>query len=354
LQSDVARAITAQLQAQLTPELKAQLTTWRSVDPEAYESYLRGRFHLYNESITDPMVLDQAKASFQEAIRRDPNFSPAYSGLAETYICLALFGQGELSAQRGFGLAREAVRKALELDPNNGEAYDALGSLNWHAEYDWKAADESFSKAIALAPSNSCAHEDRAIFLALMGRREEALAEIEESKVIDPGPDSAGAESAVYFQLREWGRLLASSRAQLASNPNDWRVHSSLGVGYEGTGKLPEAVAEYQKAIELSKGDLDSVASLAHAYAVAGRRSDAELILHGLEQKSRDGKASPYLPATIYAGLGENDQAFKLVEKAYREKSLDVAWILKPDLRTDSLRSDPRFNNLLQRVGLSQ
>lgn len=353
LQSDVARAITEQVRAKLTPELKAQFSTSRSVNPEAYDSYLRGRYHIYNESFTDPKSLNQAKDSFEEAIRKDPNFSPAYSGLAQTYICLALFGQGQISTAEAFSLARKAVGKALELDPNNGEAYDALGSLKWHTDFDWKGAEESFTKAIALSPSFSCAHEDKAIFLALMGRREEALAELEKSKAIDPGPVSAGTELAVYFQLRDWKRLLEQGREQLASNENDWRLHANLAAGYEGTGKFPEAIAEYQKAIELSNGDLNSIASLGHAYAVAGRRSDAEKILRNLEQKSRDGKASPYLPATIYAGLGEKDKALELLDKAYREKAVD-GWVLKSDLRTDNLRLDPRFEELLRRTGLSQ
>ena len=354
LQNEIAGSIAQQVRAQLTSEQQAQFRSERSIDPEAYDAYLRGRYHLYNESFTDPVTLNRAKAAFEEAIRRDSSFSPAYSGLAETYICLVLFDPAEVSAPEGFRLAREAIRKALDLDPNNGEAYDALGSLTWHADYDWKAADESFSKAIALAPSFICAHENRAIFLALMGRREEALAEVAQSKAIDPGPGSDGAASAVYFQLRDWEALLESSREYLASNPHDWRVHASAGVGYEGIGKLSEAAAEYQQAIELSKGDLDSLASLGHVYAVAGRRYDAEKILRNLEQKARNGKASPYLPATVYAGLGKKDKAFELLEKAYREKSLDIAWILKPDIRTDDLRSDARFSDLLNRVGLSQ
>lgn len=354
LQSDVTRAITEQVRAQLTPELKEQFGASGSMDPEAYDSYLRGRYHIYNESFTDPETLNKARASFEEAIKRAPNFSPAYSGLAETYVCIALFAPGQVSAGEAFRLARAAVRKALELDPNNGEAYDALGTLSWRADFDWKAADHAFTKAIALAPSFSCAHEDRAMFLALMGRRNEALDELEKSKTIDPGPVSAGAELAVFIQLRDWERLLQSSRQQLAANANDRQMHTNLGVGYEGTGKFPEAIAEYQKAVELSNGgDLNAVASLAHAYAVAGRRYDAEKILHHLEQKSREGKASPYLSATIYSGLGEKDKALELIEKAYREKSLDIGWILKSDLRTDNLRSDPRFHNLLQRVGLT-
>ena len=355
LQSEVAGAIAQQVRAQLTPEMKAQFDTSHSVNPEAYESYLRGRYHLYNESFTDPRVLNQAKESFEVAIRRDPNFSPAYSGAAETYVWMALFGQQSISSGEAFRLTRESVSKALELDPNNGEAYDALGVLKWHADNDWNGADEAFNRAIALSPSYSCAHEDRAVFLALMGRRHEALAELEQSRILDPGPNSAGTASAVFIQLRDWGSLLDSGRQQLSSDGNDWLTHANLGLGYEGTGRVLEAIAEYQRAVELSNGgDLNAVASLGHAYAVAGRRTDAEKILRNLEQEARAGKASPYLPATIYAGLGKKDKALELIEKAYREKSLDVAWIFKPDLRTDNLRSDPRFQNLLYRTGLSQ
>jgi TolB-like protein/DNA-binding winged helix-turn-helix (wHTH) protein/Tfp pilus assembly protein PilF len=354
LQSDVAQAITQQVRAQLTPELKEQFSGTRPVDPGAYDAYLKGRYYIYNQDFTDPVSLNQAKANFEEAIRRDPNFSSAYSGLAETYIYLVFFGKGQITAADGYRSARNAVQKALELDPNNGEAYNALGELNWHADLDWNAAERSFDKAIALAPSFSCAHEDRAIFMALMGRRGEALMELEKSKQLDPGPDSAGVESAVYFQLRDWDHLLERSRVRVASDPNSSDVHADLGTAYEGTGKLPEAIAEYQKAVELSNGDLNRVAALGHAYAVIGDRAEAQKILHDIEQKAKSGKASPYLAATIYAGLGQKDKAMELIEKAYLEKSLDVAWILKPDLRTDNLRSDPRFQSLLTRVGLTQ
>lgn len=353
LQSDVAQAVTQQVRAQLTPELKERFSRTRPVDPGAYEAYLKGRYYIYNQSFTDPS-LNQAKANFEDAIRKDPNFSPAYSGLAETYIGLVEFGNGQITAADGYRSARDAIQRALALDPNNGEAYDALGELNSKADLDWKAAERSFNQAIALTPSFSCAHENRALLMALMGRRDEALMELEKSKQIDPGPVSAAVESSVYFQLRDWEHLLESSRVRLASDPNSSDVHADLGTAYEGTGKLPEAIAEYQMAVELSDGDLQSVASLGHAYAVMGRRREAQKILHAIEQKSKSGSASPYLAATIYAGLGQKDKAMELIEKAYREKSLDVSWILKPDLRTNNLRSDPRFQSLLQRVGLEQ
>jgi tetratricopeptide (TPR) repeat protein len=130
-------------------------------------------------------------------------------------------------------------------------------------------------------------------------------------------------------------------------------MHANLGAGFEVTGKLPEAIAEYQKAVDLSNGNLDALASLGHAYAVIGNKVQARKILHQLEQKSKTGQASPYLAATIYAGLGDKEKAFELLEQAYREKSLDISWTLKPDLRTDNLRSDPRFSNLLRRTNLN-
>lgn len=352
LQSDVAQAITQQVQAKLTPELREQFGRTRPVDPGAYDAYLKGRYYIYNQSV-DAVSLNEAKANFEAAIRKDPSFSPSYSGLAEAYIYLVIFGGGQITAADGFQAARNAVQRALELDPNNGEAYDALGALNWHADLDWNAAERSFDKSIALSPSFSCAHEDRALLMALMGKRDEALAELEKVKQLDPGPISAAVESAVYLQLRDWEHLLEWSQVRLASNPNSSDVHSDLGIAYEGTGKLPEAIAEYEKAVELSGGDPRVVASLGHAYAMIGSRAEAERILHTIEEKSRSGKASPYLAATIYAGLGEKDKAMDMIEKAYREKSLDVAWILKPDVRTANLRSDPRFRSLLTRVGLS-
>ena len=351
LQNEVAEAIAEQVRAQLTPDLQVQFRSARPVDPQAYDAYLKGSYYLFNNQVTVPGPLNQAKGYFEEAIRRDPNFSRAYSGLANAYIYLVFFGRGQVSPEEGFKLAKEANRKALELDPNNSEAYDVLAMLNWHADLDWDAADRAFSRSLALAPSYSCAHEDRAMFLAFMGRRAESLAEVEKSKQVDP--TATWVELAVYFQLRDWERVVEAGVREAASDPNEWTVHANLGAGYEGTGKLPEAIAEYQKAIDLSDGNVDAIASLGHAYALVGNRVGAEKILRELEQKVMKAQASPYLPATIYAGLGNKDRAFELLEEAYRDKSLDVSWILKPDPRTNNLRGDPRFQNLLRRVGLT-
>jgi tetratricopeptide (TPR) repeat protein len=171
---------------------------------------------------------------------------------------------------------------------------------------------------------------------------------------IDFGPSAVMTEAGVYYQLRDFQNLVEASRRGIASNPNEWVEHHYLGIGYEGIGKLPEAISEYQKAVELSNGDQDAEASLANAYAAIGKRAEAEKIQRDFERKSKDGYVSPYIVATIYAGLGEKDRAFQFLEKSYDERSPDISWHLKADLRIDNLRSDPRFQDLVRRVGLPQ
>jgi tetratricopeptide (TPR) repeat protein len=174
------------------------------------------------------------------------------------------------------------------------------------------------------------------------------------SNELDPGPSSAMTESGAYYQLRDYESLVEASRRGVTSYPNEWVEHKYLGVGYEGTGKILEAASEYQKAVEMSNGDHDATASLAHAFAVIGRKAEAEKILHDFERKSKSGYVSPYMIATIYAALGDKDRAFGFLEKAYQERSLDIAWHLKADLRIDNLRSDPRFQALLRQIGFPQ
>jgi len=351
LQSEVAQAIAKQVRAQLTPQQQARFRSAGSVNPDAYEAYLRGRYYLSNQ-FTMAQPLNMAKSYFEESIRKDPGFALAYSGLADSYVYLAFYRQ--LSPEAAYKPAKEALSKALELDDSIGEAHDTLGQLSWRFEWNWNAAEPEFNHAIALSPSYSCAHEDRAVYLSFIGRRAEALAEITRSRELDPGPSSGMAESAAYYQLRDYQSLVEASRRGVVSSPNEWTQHYNLGIGYEGTGKLLEAISEYQKAIEISNGDHDATASLAHAFAAIGRRAEAEKILHDFERKSKSGYVSPYMIATIYAGLGQKDKAFEFIERAYQERSLDFSWHLKADLRIDNLRSDPRFQALLRRIGFPQ
>lgn len=351
LQREVAQAITQQIRIELTPQQQARLGAGRSVNPQAYEDYLRGRYYLTNQ-FTMAKPLNMAKSYFEDAIQKDPGFAPAYAGLGDSYLFLTIFGRGQLTVDQGYRAAKQALSKAVELDETIGEAHDTLGTLSWQFERNWDAADREYSRAIELAPSYSCAHEDRALFLSYMGRRTDALAEVTKSREIDPSISSVLTESGVYYLLRDYDRLVEVSLRGVASNPTEWSEHLYLGTGYEATGKRLEAIVEYQKAIELSDGDPGATAALAHAYVGMGKRTEAGKILRDLEQKSETGHASEYAIATIYAGLSEKDKAFEFLEKAHRVKSLDLNWSINADFRLDSLRSDTRFQTLARQVGV--
>lgn len=349
LQGEVADAIAGQVRAQLTPTQQALIRRAHAVNPDAYDAYLKGRIYFVNE-FTKPDSLKKAQHLFEEAIQKDPNFALAYAGLADTYVYLAF--AGALQKDQAYQSAKEALAKALELDDSIGEAYDTLGLLSWRFDWDWDAADREFNRAIALAPSYSCAHEDRAMFLGFMGRRDEALAEIAKIDQLDYGSSSAGVVSATYNQLRDYPRLIEASKRALLLDPKDWWQHYNLGVGYEGTGKVQEAISEYETAVKMSDGSADAAVALAHGYSALGKKAEAEKILRDLERKLKGTSASPYTMATIHAGLGENDKAFEFLEKAYSEKSLDFALPLQSDLLLDSLHPDPRFQSLLRGMAL--
>ncbi|HZC21936.1 MAG TPA: winged helix-turn-helix domain-containing protein [Candidatus Binatia bacterium] len=348
LQGEVADAIAQQVRAQLTASQSSQLRQGVAVNPAAYDAYLRGRIYFVN-GFFNPEALHKAQSYFEASLQQDPNFALPYAGMADSYVYLAFVGA--MPRDQAYRSAKAMVAKALQLDDTIGEAHDTLGLLDSQFDWDWNAADREFSRAIALAPSYSCAHEDRAMFLAMIGRRADALAEIKQIDQLDYGPIPAGVESFAYSELRDYPALIGASQRALLLDPNDWSEHYRLGVGYEGTGKLAEAIAEYQKAAQVS-GDSQSLVALAHAYASAGKKAEAQKILHELERKAKQNPASPYTMATIYAGLGETDKAFSSLEEAYATKSISFPSWLVSDLTLDGLRPDPRFQSLLARMGL--
>jgi TolB-like protein/DNA-binding winged helix-turn-helix (wHTH) protein len=349
LQSEVSDAIAQQVRAQLTPTQQAKLHRGHAVNPAAYDDYLRGRLYFVNE-FTKSDSLNKAQRYFKDSIQKDPDFALAYTGLADTYVYLAF--AGALPRDQAERFAREAVAKALKLDDSIGEAYDTLGELSSEFDWDWDEAERQFNRSIALAPSYSCAHEDRAELLGLMGRRGEALAEMAKVDQLDYGFSSAHSESKTYYELRDYPNLIKASERALLLDPKEWSQHYTLGMGYEGTGRLQEAISEYQQAVAMS-GDSESVAALAHALRATDKKAEAEQMLRDLERKATKSAAPPYTMATIYAGLGNNEKAFEFLEKAYSEKSLNLPRSLKSDQLLDSLRSDRRFQDLLRRVGLN-
>jgi TolB-like protein/Flp pilus assembly protein TadD/predicted Ser/Thr protein kinase len=348
LQSEVAQAIAQQLRIQLTPQQQARLGAAQGVNPGAYEDYLKGRF-LLNSTTPTQQGIKRAQNYFEEAIQKDSRFGQAYAGLADCYRSLGAYRW--LPPEEAYRNSTEAVRKALELDETIGGAHEILGWLRWRYDWDWRSAEKEFRYALELSPNDTDLHESLAWYLGWSGRRREALSEIEKIRQIDPAyPLFFADEAGICYHQRDYKGLIEATRKHQALMPDDWTGHYFLGVAYEGSGREPDAIPEYQKAVELSRGDSDPTAALAHAYAATDRKAEAQRILHEWLRQSETGYVSPYMIAAVYAGLADKDKAFEYLEKAYRERSLDLPYFLKADLRMDSLRSDPRFQDLMRRM----
>ena len=350
LQREIAQTIARQVSAQITAEQQARFRSTRPVGPEVYDAYLRGRYYL-NTQFSTPRPLNTARTYFEASVRNDPGFAPPYAGLADVYINQAFFRQ--LPPEQAYRSAKRALDTALRLDDSLSEAHAVLAILNWQYEWDWAAAEREFTYSIALNSSYDCLRNHHANYLAWRGVRDKALAELSQNRELNPA-SSYTNETAVYFQLGDYRNLVDAGRKAVAADPSEWLGHYFLGVGYESLGRRADAIPEFEKAVEMSGGDQDPRAALAHGYAVLGKRAEAQRILDDLTRQSADRYVSPYMIATIYAGLGDTDKAFAFLDKALQERSLDIVWNLKVDPRVDNLRSDPRFRTLWQRVGFPQ
>jgi TolB-like protein/DNA-binding winged helix-turn-helix (wHTH) protein/Tfp pilus assembly protein PilF len=347
-QADIARAVTRQIRLTLTPQAQQQFSMARRINPDAYLDYLRGQVEATSFTF-EGMAREQAY--YEQALQKDPNFALAYAGLANCYLSYMITRRlppGE-AAKR----TKEFVTKALQLDENLGEAYGVLAYTNWRYDWDVQAADRNFQRAFELSPNSVRVHAHHVNYLAWRGQRAEALAEWAILRQLDPVRLESEVHSGhVYYQTRDYRLMLEAMRNYAASNPRHWLGHNLLGVAYQGTGQTLLAIPEFQKAVEYSDNDSDPTASLAYAYARTGKRAEAEKILRDLLEQSKTSYVSPYMIATIYAGLGNKDKAFGYLEKAYDERSADLSYFLKADLRMDTLRSDRRFQDLTKRMGL--
>ena len=350
LQSEVAEAVAQQVRIQLTPEQQARFRSAPAVNPKAYEAYLKGSFYEFADT---QVSIKRAQSYFEEAIREDPNFALAYAGLAECYLDIGAFRW--MPPQDAYRHGSEAVHKALELDDTLAQAHSTLGYLDWQYAWDWLAAEREIRRAVDLNPNYVEGRVTLTWYLAWSGRRDEALAQVQKILRLDPVfPYIALQESGIYYHLRDYKSLLEAAEKSVAKNPGNWSSHYYLAVGYEGSGRPAQAVPEYQRAVELSQRDFDALAGLAHAYAAMGKRAEAEKILNELQGQSKVTYVSHYMIAVIYSGLGQKDKAFEFLEKAYQERSPDIAYFLRADLRLDTLRPDPRFQDLLRRVDFPQ
>ena len=347
VQEEVARNIVEQIQLNLTPEDRARLASKPPVDPQAYESYLRGRYY-FNQRTED--ALHKSIASFQQAIARDPAYAPAYSGLAEAYAMLGF--RGGFPSKDALSDAKKAALKAIELDDTLAEPHASLGFIAETYEWDWPAAERQYKQALELNPGYAQAHNWYGGYLTYTGRFQEGVAEAIHARELDPL--SLPLNNALAGRLLAAGRYdeaLRQVQTTLELDEHFAPAHQTLGWVYLHGGKQGDAIREFQNALELAgTADTDIQLDLGFAYAVSGRPDEARRILANLQQLYQQGIVPAASLATLHGALGESNEAFVWLEKAYQERDPQLTY-LKAVRRFEPLREDPRFGQLVRRVG---
>jgi TolB-like protein/DNA-binding winged helix-turn-helix (wHTH) protein/Flp pilus assembly protein TadD len=346
LQSDVAQAVARKVEVTISGEEHARLSAARTVDPEAYEAYLKGRYY-WNKRTADGMP--KAALYFEQAISKDPAFGAAYSGLADCNSGLAW--HGFMSPAEVLPKAYAAAQRAVELDPQSAEAHASLALVLEH-KWDWARAEAEFKRALELNPQFANAHHWYGDYLSIQGRHDEALVESKRALKLDPLNLMIGTWVGLrYYLARNYDGAIAQSRSTVDLDPNFAAAHLILGESYEEEGKHKEGLVELQKAADLSGNSPLYMAQVGVSLALAGERKEALRVIRELQDASGKRYVSPYGVAQIYAALNGKEQTYKWLDTAYRDGAVWMSY-LAVDPVFDSIRSEARFRDLLQRVGL--
>ncbi len=350
LQTEVAEAIASAISVNLAPRRAAPA---RRVNPEAYEAYLKGRFFWAKRM---PEELNRAVAQFKEAIRIDPNYAPAYVGLADCYALLGSAEMGALPPRVAMPIAEEAVNKALQLDDQLGEAHASLAHIKLVYEWDWAGAESEFRRAIDLNPAYATAHQWYALYLNAAGHTGDALAQLEEARKLDPlSPAVRTALAEAYYFARQYDSAAMESRKALELDPNFVLGLLNLGRALAMQGKYDAAIEAFAKGRTLSGNGPAMSMFLADAYAMKGDRKHAAAMLDYLLKLRDSGPQAVYVPAlyvaAVYIALGDRNRAVEFLDKA-REERCEYLIYLDREPMADSLRSDVRFERILHEDGL--
>jgi TolB-like protein/Tfp pilus assembly protein PilF len=351
LQDDVARTIATEVQASLTPGERTRLAQHYPVSPQAYELLLKGRYEWAKRGRDG---LSKALAFFQQSARLDPNFAPAYVGIAESY---GLLGNGEIMpVSQVYQNAKSAALKALELDPDLSEAHAALAEILNDYEWNWPEAEKEYKRAIELDASNANAHHWYAMSLMWVGRTGEAIAEVERARQLDPaGVHINGNVGMIYLWARQYDRAAVQAQRTLELEPNEGTSFLILAQINLKKGNYQAAISQLKKlANHPGTPTPRQLAWLAWGYALAGQKHEALAILSKAKQLCRQEFCPPTSMAMVYGALGQNDKAFAWLDKALREHDGIQLLSIKVNLYFDPLRSDPRFADVLRRRGLPQ
>lgn len=351
VQSEIAQSIARQVQIQITPAEQARLKSPHEVRPKAFDDYLQGRYLYWNKRTEEN--LNKAIDLFQRAIKEDPSYAPAYVGLADCYNALGTVQVGALPPLEVRRRAEEAARKALELDPGLAEAHSALGNINLF-NWNWSVAEQDLKRAVELNSSYANAHNFYATYLMTHGRIEDSIAASNRARELDPFSLSISTQRGFLLEnARRYNEAIEQLRGVIAMDPSHYQAYWTLGHTYAANKQFDEAIAASEKAVELSGRLPGALGILGLAYGLAGRRAQALAIRDELLELNKTRYVTPAALANVYIGLGDKEQAFVWLEKAYEEKSNYLAW-LKVFPIVDPLRSDPRFKDLVRRVGLPE
>jgi len=339
------REVTEKLRLKLTGEQQQRLTQRDTTNPEAYQFYLRGRYY-WNKRTAENLT--KAMEQFQQAADKDPNYALAYVGLSDSYVLLENYAG--TSANETLPKAKAFAERALQLDNSLAEAHTSLGYV-YNGLWRWEEAEQEFKRAIELNPNYPNAHHWYSLCLLDLGRIAEAKAEIKRAHELDPLSLIIGT-TVTYAYLAEGDAKFAGAQSKkvVELDPNFSRGHEYLGLAYLKEARYSEAIAELQKAVELSGRERWPLRDLGYGYAIFGKRTEAEAIIKELVGKYENGRALGQDLAAVYAGLGEKDQAFAWLEKDFQTRSGLLAWTRWAPA-FESLRSDPRYTDLLRRMG---
>jgi serine/threonine-protein kinase len=347
IQDEISNEISGKLKLQLTRAQEKRLAKRHTEDPEAYRIYLMGRHH-WNRWTEEGFY--KAIEYFQQAVEKDPGYALAYAGLADCYVLLGW--NSYLPPKDVFPKGKAAALKALQFDPDLGEAHAPLAAVLWLHDWDWREADKEFQRSLELNPTYPTANHWHAEFVMTMGRHAEAIARMKKSQTLDPLSLIINvAIGWAYYMARRYDESLEQLLQTVELDSNYPMTYWILGLLYRTTGRYDLAITEGEKGVNLSGGSPLMRAALAHSYGKAGRAREALQILDDLSKLAHNKYVAPHFFAGIHIGLGENDRAIEYLENSYAERS---HWLLylHMDPGMDELRNDPRFQDLLRRVGL--
>jgi len=348
LQRAIAVAVAEGVRVRLTPSQQAHFVLSHPVSPRAYEAYVRGRFFWEQRS---PEAVTRALESFQRAIEEDPTYALAWTGVADCHNIRGAFRW--LRSSETFPPAKAAAMRALELDPDLAEAHTSLAFGLLYYDWNWPGARREFQRALELQPGYATARQWYAEQLVSLGRFEEALCEAVKASELDPlSPVIASAHGDIHYYRREFGQAIVEYRRALDLAPGFFLGGMNVARAQEQLGLHEEAIEGFRVALARVGSDPEESTAVAHAYAVAGQRASAERVLGRVLQKAQTSLVSPYAIASVYAGLGDKDAAFHWLDQALAERDRMLAQLLVHP-RLDPLRGDPRFDRLLQAVGLA-